>query len=174
MVKNMQNNNGQQDNSHEMLVQTKESKEYFIEQKFLENLSSGSYEAHVKRISELASKNISKIVGENIKTNIYPLCTFKRHAVFSDDFSNLYRIEFDGSDKELEILKVEQIDDIRKFAKEDIEAELGNVCAEALTNAIANPSAECDNRLKEGFVSLLAFRTSGIHTGYINLQKPEN
>ena len=170
MVKNMQTN---QDQSKEMLVQTKESKEYFLEQNFLDNLKQGSHEAHVQRVSEMVNQNISKIVGENINTNIYPLCTFKKHAVFSDDFSNLYRIEFDGS-KDLEFLKVEKIDDIKKFTQEDVEKELGNACAEALCNVIAKPDTECENRLKEDFVTLLAFRTSGKHKGYSSLKKPEN
>jgi hypothetical protein len=173
MVKNMQNNINQEDHGKEMLVQTKEAKEFFLEQNFIENLKQGSHEVHVQRVCELAMKNLPKIVGENIKTNIYPLCTFKKHAVFSDDFSNLYRIEFDGS-KELEILKVEKIDDLRKFAKEDVEKELGNACVQSLVNVIANPVMECENRLKEDFVNLLAFKTSGTHKGYTNLKKPEN
>jgi hypothetical protein len=156
-----------------MLGQSKPIPVMYIKKAFLENLGQGSHEVHVKRVIDLAAANLSKIVGENIKTNIYPLCTFKKHAIVADDFSNLYRIEFDGS-KDLELLKVEKVEDVKKYSAEDIEKELGSDCTESLVNAIAKPQGEWDNKLKEAFVNLLNFKTNGMREGYTSLKQNLN
>lgn len=156
-------------NGREMLVKKEERKQMFLCRDFVESLSKGSYETHAKRISEMASKNIHKIVGENINTNVYPVCTFKKHAIVSDDFSNLYRLHFDESKNGLELSKVEKIDE-RMYTEGDVEGELEKDMADALSKSIDDPSKESEDSLREGLNGLLGFKTQGKHHRFWNFK----
>jgi hypothetical protein len=158
-------------NGKEMLVKRENASTFLVKKDFIESLNKGSYEQHLKNITELASKNISQIVGENINTNVYPVCTFKKHAIVSDDYSNFYRLHIDESKDGLKISKVEKIDDIKKYSQQEVESELESDMSEALSKSIANVNTECENKLRENLRTLITFCANGKHDGFINLRK---
>lgn len=144
-------------------VQMDEKKEFFVKESLINELKKDSFEKFQEDIKGLAYEKLADIVGENVKTNLNFLATFKEHAIVADDFSNVYRLCFEQSEDGLRLSKSEKIESIKRYTKEDIEKNVTG-------NLVSSLSEKDSDKLKENFERYMEFKTSSKAENYINLK----
>ena len=151
----------------EMLVKNEQSnKKFFVKESLINELKKGSFENYIARVVELANANLKDIVGEASRI-LFPLGTFKNHALFSDEMSNVYRLFFKTTADGLAYERFEKVEEIKKYEELDLGSKIEDTLTLSLVQSIAKSDEGCENKLKEDFKKMLEYKKSGSAEGFI-------
>lgn len=149
--------------------ESQENRGHFFSEDIMNHVLGGSFETYLGLVEGFIHENTDKIVGENISTRLNVLGTFKGFALVCDLEENIYRVKFDMTGEGFEYKSSEKAEDIKKFTCDQIESKMESNLINALNDAIAKNSEECDNVFKEHFSRMIAFKKNRVAEGFIKV-----
>lgn len=147
---------------------------FYFKESIINQIKKGSMETFSESVKDMAYKNIEKIVGENCHTNLHFVGTFKKHAVVADDSSNLYRLHYSESDEGINLDKVEEIKDIKKYDESAVACKFEDQLSEALCKSIERVDDKDSELFKESFNRMLQFKKNGFAESFVQIVKQES